>query len=77
MASSEPDDSDFEEVVFEAPNQNLDDDHSANSTRKKKTNASGKKVRGPDILWNDFEAFDTADDYFNSDLRKLLKLSIL
>ena len=53
------DDSDFEEEQFDTPDRNeevFEDD--IGKSRKSKTNAGGKKVRGPDIAWLDLASYD-------------------
>ena len=64
MSSS--DDSDFEDVggeTFDDMDEDLD--YNRNTTQQGWTNVNGKKVRGPDIAWKDWESFDTADEYHN------------
>ena len=35
-------------------------------------NSDGKTVRGKDLIWKDFDQFDSAEDFNSSDLRKKL-----
>ena len=67
------DDSDFEEEQFDTPDKNeevFEDD--IGKSRKSKTNAGGKKVRGPDIAWLDLASYDSSEEYFASDMKKLI-----
>ena len=62
-------DDDFEDTFVPQPTEN--NNPRINITHGQ-VNSDGKTVRGKDIVWIDYEQFDTAEDYLSSDLRKKL-----
>ena len=66
-------DSDYCDVGIDVFEEASNVDKNLENVRRKKTNASGKRVRGKDINWMPIETFDNVDDYESSDLFKELK----
>ena len=69
-------DSDYEDI-FKPPDGN-NDESDGDSDREERQergrlNDAGKKVRGKDMEWKDFQSFDTAEEYFESDIFKKMK----
>ena len=74
MASLSDDLDDFVDTYLsEDPvlNSNLEEEE-ASQRENAKVNSEGRRVRGKDLVWKDFEDFETADEFKASDLKKKL-----
>ena len=59
----------FETNLEVVRNDNID----RQNEERGRINSNGRRVRGKDIFWKDYESFDNVEDYFASDLYKKLK----
>ena len=66
LSQSSLSDSDFEDVAAE--------EHNNDNESSSRVSKHGKLVRGKDVNWKEVEVFDTAQDFFDSNRHKMLKL---
>ena len=70
------DDSDFEDIGGTHNDENhVESENSTNDnvSTEARTNRNGKKVRGKDIEWKESDSFDSAEEFHNSELIKVIK----
>ena len=74
LIMAEDSDSDFEDTF--RPSQTNSQNNNLNAEQdgvsQGKVNKDGKTVRGKDIEWMDYERFESAEEYFSSDLANKL-----
>ena len=65
-------DNDFEDTFVP---QSTDNNNPPINVTHGQVNSDGKTVRGKDLIWKDFDQFDSAEDFNSSDLRKKMSES--